>query len=108
RPLAFAHNDRPGVMLAASAQHYVNRFAALPGKRAVVFTNNDGAYAAARDLRRAGIGIAAIVDVRARPDDAVSHIALDGGDGIACLGGRAIVRVSGRRTVQGVELMRLG
>ena len=34
----FVDNDRPGVMLAASAQHYVNRFAALPGKRAVVFT----------------------------------------------------------------------
>ena len=106
RPLAFADNDRPGIMLAGAAQHYVNRFAALPGKRAVVFTNNDGAYAAARDLRRAGIEIAAIVDVRRRPDDAVSRIDVDGG--IACLDGRAIVRVSGRRAVEGVELMRLG
>jgi len=102
RPLAFADNDRPGVMLAASAQHYVNRHAALPGRRAVVFTNNDGAYVAARDLHRAGIEIAAVIDARARPDDAVSRV-VDGG--IACLGGRAIVRVSGRRAVAGIEVM---
>jgi sarcosine oxidase subunit alpha len=105
RPLAFADNDRPGVMLAASAQAYVNQFGALPGRRAVVFTNNDGAYVAARDLHRAGIEIAAVVDARARPADAVSRLAIDGG--IACLGGRAIVRVSGRHAVAGVEVMRL-
>jgi sarcosine oxidase subunit alpha len=106
RPLGFPDNDRPGVMLASAAQAYVNRFAALPGRRAVVFTNNDGAYAAARDLKRAGIEIAAIVDVRERPDDAVSRITGDGE--VSCLGGRAIARVSGRRAVQGVELMKLG
>jgi heterotetrameric sarcosine oxidase alpha subunit len=105
RPLGFADNDRPGVMLASAAQAYVNRFAALPGRRAVVFTNNDGAYAAARDLKRAGIEIAAIVDVRERSDDALSRITGDGE--VSCLGGRAIARVSGRRSVQGVELMRL-
>ncbi|MBI3512544.1 MAG: sarcosine oxidase subunit alpha, partial [Proteobacteria bacterium] len=110
RPLAFAHNDRPGVMLASAAQTYVNRFGALPGRRAVVLTNNDGAYVAARDLRAAGVDIAAIVDIRERPDAAVSRIVNQdaGGDGgISCLGGRAIVRVSGRRAVAGVEIMRL-
>src|SRR5262249_38755216 len=94
RPLAFPHNDRPGVMLASAAQTYVNRFGALPGRRAVVFTNNDGAYAAARDLSAAGIAIAAIVDVRARPDEALSRVASAGDAGISCLGGRAIVKVS--------------
>ena len=104
RPLAFADNDRPGVMLAGAAQAYVNRYGALPGRRAVVFTNNDGAYAAARDLKRAGVAIAAIVDVRERPDEAVSRAA---DSDVSCLGGRAIVRVSGRHAVAGVEVMRL-
>jgi sarcosine oxidase subunit alpha len=63
RPIAFAANDRPGVMLASSAAAYVERFGVRPGERAVVFTTNHGAYAAARTLRGAGVEIAAIVDV---------------------------------------------
>src|SRR5262249_51357218 len=35
RPLVFAGNDRPGVMLASAARTYVNRFAVAPGRRAV-------------------------------------------------------------------------
>ncbi|MFC4499620.1 MULTISPECIES: sarcosine oxidase subunit delta family protein [Streptomyces] len=64
RSLAFADNDRPGVMLAASARAYVNRHGVLPGRRAVVFTTNDSAYAAALDLHTAGARIPAIVDTR--------------------------------------------
>lgn len=67
RSLAFADNDRPGVMLAASARTYVNRHAVLPGRHAVVFTTNDSAYAAALDLHRAGVDVTAIVDTRAEP-----------------------------------------
>jgi sarcosine oxidase, subunit alpha len=68
RPLVFHGNDRPGVMLASAARAYLNRFAVRPGSRAVVFTNNDSAYAAALDLFGAGVAIEAIVDLRARPD----------------------------------------
>ena len=64
RSIAFADNDRPGVMLAGAARAYVNRYGVLPGRRAVVFTTNDSAYDAARDLADAGIEIAAVVDVR--------------------------------------------
>ena len=67
RPLVFADNDRPGIMLASAAQLYVNHYAALPGRRAVLFTNNDAAYEAARDLARAGVAIAAVVDCRPAP-----------------------------------------
>lgn len=52
RSLAFPGNDRPGVMLAGSARTYVNRYGVAPGRRAVVFTTNDSAHAAARDLAR--------------------------------------------------------
>lgn len=55
RPFAFGDNDRPGVMLAASAATYVDRFGVAPGKRIVLGTNNDSAYQAAETLARAGI-----------------------------------------------------
>ena len=54
RPLVFANNDRPGVMLASAVSAYVNRYGVQPGTRAVVFTNNDSAYRTAlrpRDRR---------------------------------------------------------
>ncbi len=65
RPLIFANNDRPGIMLAGAARTYVNRYGVSPGQRAVIFTNNDSTDAVAADLKRAGVIIEAIVDVRA-------------------------------------------
>jgi len=64
RPIAFAGNDRPGVMLSGAVLTYLDRFGVLPGERAVVFTTNDAGYQAARALRGAGAEVAAIVDVR--------------------------------------------
>ncbi|KMS67609.1 ferredoxin [Streptomyces viridochromogenes] len=69
RSLAFPDNDRPGVMLAASARTHVNRHGALPGRHALVLTTNDSAYAAALDLAAAGVAVAAIVDTRPEPGE---------------------------------------
>jgi methylglutamate dehydrogenase subunit C len=66
RPLVFGGNDRPGVMTASAVATYLNRFAALPGKRAVVFTTADSGWATAEDLLNAGVEVAAVID--ARPD----------------------------------------
>jgi len=65
RPVIFANNDRPGIMLAGAARTYVNRYGVAPGKRAVIFTNNDSTDLVASDLKRVGISVEAIVDVRA-------------------------------------------
>ncbi|MEU6227605.1 sarcosine oxidase subunit delta family protein [Streptomyces sp. NPDC047042] len=88
RSLAFADNDRPGVMLAASARTYVNRHGVLPGRRAVVFTTNDSAYAAALDLAGAGADIAAIVDTRPYPGEWADRARAAG---IEVLAGHAVV-----------------
>jgi len=64
RPLVFPDNDRPGIMLADSARQYTNRYAANPGKTAVIYTNNNSAYRVALDLHEHGTAIAAVVDVR--------------------------------------------
>jgi sarcosine oxidase subunit alpha len=71
RPLVFADNDRPGIMLASAARSYLHRFAVLPGARAVVLTNNDSAYAAAIELAEKGVAIAAIADSRRAPTGAL-------------------------------------
>ena len=52
RPIAFAGNDLPGVMLAGAAREYVERYGVVPGRRAVVFTTNDSGLDAARGARR--------------------------------------------------------
>ena len=64
RPLVFPDNDRPGIMLAGAARQLVNRYGVRPGTRALVFTADDSAYAAASDLAAAGVQVVAIVDLR--------------------------------------------
>lgn len=64
RPVVFADNDRPGIMLAASARTYLHRYGVRCGETAVVFTTNDSAYQAAVDLADAGVQVAAVVDAR--------------------------------------------
>ncbi|MFC6677220.1 2Fe-2S iron-sulfur cluster-binding protein [Nonomuraea ferruginea] len=64
RSLPFPGNDLPGVMLAAAARTYANRYGVRPGARAVVYACADSGYEAARDLAAAGVEIAAVVDPR--------------------------------------------
>jgi sarcosine oxidase, subunit alpha len=74
RPIAFAGNDRPGVMLASAAALYVERFGVLPDDRAGLISTNDGGLASADVLRRAGADIVATLgvgeNVSALADDA--------------------------------------
>ena len=67
RPMTFANNDRPGVMLSQAVRTYVRRFGVAPGKRIVIATNNDDAYETARALTEAGARIVAILDTRPAP-----------------------------------------
>lgn len=64
RPLVFPDNDRPGVMMLHAAVTYARRYGVMPGRRAVVVTNNSSAYAASADLASLGLDVAAIVDLR--------------------------------------------
>ena len=105
RPLVFADNDRPGVMLASAAQTYAHRHGVMAGRRAVVFTNNGSAYAAARDMAAAGIEIQAIVDARSDVPDADAALARAAGIGV--LAGHVVVGAEGRKAVQGAAVMAL-
>ncbi len=102
RPLVFCDNDRPGIMLAGACQTYLNRYAVRPGQRAVIFTNNDGAYGAALDLQRAGVTVAAIVDLRASPDGRFSEQAEAAG--LPILTEHAIIGTQGTKRVNQVTV----
>ena len=64
RPLVFADNDRPGVMLADAARRYLALYGVKVGERVVVVTAHDDAYRAAIELNAAGVGVALIADLR--------------------------------------------
>ena len=64
QPLVFDNNDRPGIMLAAAAMEYVNRYAAKPADVMAIATNNDSAYRVAFVLHDKGIRVPVIVDAR--------------------------------------------
>ena len=105
RPLLFGNNDRPGVMLAQAARTYVNHYGVLPGRRAVVYTNNDSAYAVALDLRRAGAGVT-VVDTRPQPPAGVADAAR--AESIDLLTGGRIERAAGARRVRAVDIRHAG
>ena len=90
-------------MLADAARTYVNRFGTLPGKRAVVLTNNDSAYQAALDMADAGIAIAAIVDLRTQLGGPL--VAQAKQRGIRILTNSAVTATYGAKRVTGVDVM---
>jgi sarcosine oxidase subunit alpha len=97
RHIVFADNDRPGVMLASAARAYLNHYGVAVGRNVGVYTANDSAYAAAIDLKKAGVNIAAIVDLRDNPAGSVIDEAR--ALGIEIHGGRAVVRIGGKLRV---------
>jgi sarcosine oxidase subunit alpha len=105
RPLVFAGNDRPGVMLAGAVRTYLNRYAVAPGSRAVVGTTNDSAYDTVADLHAAGIDIAAVVD--ARPDLSDRAAEVVAATGVRVLTGSAVVDTSGEHRLTGVTVRAL-
>ena len=64
RPLSFAGNDIPGVMLASAMRDYLVNYGVSPGDRTVVVTNNDDAYRTAIALVQAGLKVPVILDAR--------------------------------------------
>ncbi len=102
RPLAFAGNDLPGVMLASAMRDYLVNWAVSPGARTVVVTNNDDAYRTALVLKRAGLEVPAIVDAREAVTGALAQEARAAGIRVAP--GRAIAKVQGGKRVTGVDI----
>ncbi len=102
KPLVFDGNDRPGVMLAGSAQTYLNRYGVRVGNKAVIVTSHDSAWYAAFDLADAGTTIAAIVDTRSEPNSDL--IAEATKRGIRIMAGHTVTGTEGRLRVKSVRV----
>jgi len=100
RPIAFADNDRPGVMMAGAVRAYLNRWGVAAGKRVALFVNNDDAMRTARDLQAQGVEVIAVIDPRRdlRRQPGLPHIMgmVTGTSGRLGLTGITVRRIDGR------------
>lgn len=102
RPLSFAGNDIPGVMLASAVRDYVVNWGVSPGDRTVVVTNNDDAYRTALALLDAGLVVPAVID--ARPEAKGELPEAVRARGVRVLAGHGIAKVKGGKAVTGVSI----
>ena len=102
RPLSFAGNDIPGVMLASAVRDYAVNYGVSIGDRTVVVTNNDDAYRTAITLKSLGLEIPVILDARASGGGALADEAR--ALGIRVENGKAISSVKGGKRVTGVAI----
>ncbi len=102
RPISFAGNDVPGVLLASAVRDYLVNYGVSIGDRTVIVTNNDDAYRTAILLKQHGLDVPAIID--ARPAGGGALMTQAQALGIKVLPGKAIARVKGTRKVTGVAI----
>ena len=102
RPLSFAGNDLPGVILASALRDYVENFGVSMGDRTVVLTNNDDAYRTAIALKAAGLDVPVILDARSAGGGTLAEAAKK--LGIRVETGKAVAFVKGRGAVTGVAI----
>ena len=102
RPLSFAGNDIPGVMLASAMRDYVVNYGVSCGDQTVIITNNDDAYRTALILNDAGLSIPAVIDARTDINsDLIDSVRRRG---IRVARGMAISNVKGKKSVKSVQL----
>ena len=101
RPMVFANNDLPGVMLASAAATYTQRYAIRLASQAIVFTNNDGAYEAAVALNGSGESVR-VVDAREQPSGPWSTRAR--ALGIEILAGHVVTQAIGKMHISSVQV----
>ncbi|MEL7114940.1 MAG: sarcosine oxidase subunit alpha family protein [Pseudomonadota bacterium] len=100
RPLSFAGNDIPGVMLASAVRDYVVNWGIAPGKRTVVVTNNDDGYRTALSLHAAGLEVPAVIDPRPFTQSPLINAVREAGIDVQFE--RAVAKVKGGKRVEAV------
>ena len=104
RPLVFANNDRPGIMLASSAKEYLKIYGVLAGKKPIIFTNNDTAYETAIEYKNHGI-YPIIIDTRSESDAGIVNEAKK--FGITVKFAHGIANTSGYKKVKSATIGKL-
>jgi sarcosine oxidase subunit alpha len=104
RPLVFAGNDVPGVMLASAARTFLHRYGVAVGKQVALMAAHDSGWHDIFALARAGVGVAAIIELRESVDAAL--LAEAAKLGIPVKLGHSVIDVHGRLAVRGVTIAR--
>ena len=102
RPLSFAGNDIPGVMLAGALRDYIADYGVSAGDRTVIVTNNDDGYRTAIALHEAGLNVPCIIDPRGDLDGELPQKAI--ALGIRVENKSAIGKVKGGKRIESVTL----
>ncbi|MFX1766006.1 sarcosine oxidase subunit alpha family protein [Paraburkholderia sp. A1RI-2L] len=102
RPIVFGNNDLPGVMMASAVCTYIHRYGVLPGRKVVVFANNDAGYRCALDVKACGAEVT-VVDSRAQGKGALQDAARR--QGVKIMNNAAIMAAHGKLRVNSVEVV---
>ena len=66
--IPFQNNDRPGIMLSGALRAFANRWAVTPVAHSedpiAIFTNNDDGHLTALNMKRKGLNLSCVIDVR--------------------------------------------
>ena len=102
RPLVFNGNDTPGVMLSSGAKVFANRYAVAVGKSVALMATHDSGWNDMFELAKAGVGIAAIIDLRKDMNTTL----LDEAErlGIKVYLGYSVIGVNGRHRVASIQI----
>ncbi|WP_404710073.1 2Fe-2S iron-sulfur cluster-binding protein [Sphingomonas sp. MMS24-J13] len=106
RPLVFADNDRPGIMLASAARTYLQRYGVAVGRKVALLAAHDSGYQAIFDLAEAGVAIAAIVDIRDTVDPMLAAKAKT--LGIDILTEHVVSGTQGSKALTGISVTAIG
>ncbi|MBW2367425.1 MAG: (2Fe-2S)-binding protein [Deltaproteobacteria bacterium] len=106
RPLSFAHNDRPGIILPEAAQRLVNHYSVKPGNRVLVAGGDDYTARVALDLARRQINVMGLADYRMNglSDELEQELTAAG---VPVMKRHAIAQSTGKKQVAGAQLVDL-
>ncbi|EAR52291.1 putative sarcosine oxidase, alpha subunit [Oceanicola granulosus HTCC2516] len=102
RPLSFAGNDLPGVMLASAVRDYIVEYGVSTGDRTVLVTNNDDGYRTALAVLDAGLDVVAVLDARTSATGALPEQVR--GRGVRVLTGKGVAKATGGKRLEAVHV----
>jgi sarcosine oxidase subunit alpha len=106
RHLVFPGNDRPGILLSTAGRTYLNHHGVAVGRKVAVHTATNAGYYAALDMKRAGIAVPAIIDLRTMPAGDVVDRAK--AEGIEVIAGHAVTGTAGRLRIKSITIAPVG
>ena len=103
-PPVFPNNDLPGIMLGEGAQRFLNLYGVMPGRKALVATDNDSGYSVALDLQNAGVEVQGVADARTDTPEHTQAASQLAAAGVPLYSGYRVARAHGSRWLSGATI----